>query len=241
MLTAVVSGGSRGIGRAVVERLAADGFRVHFLYRERGDAAADVVAAVGARGGEAVAHRCDITDADAVAAFLAAAEREPIQILVNNAAALRDGHLLLMDEERWRVVVETGLTGAYRLTRGCLRAMLARRAGRIVTIGSLSGVLGQEGQANYAAAKGGLAAFTKSLAREVGRFGVTVNAVVPGWIETDLVNSLPEARRRKAVAAVPLGRMGRPEEVAEVVAFLASPRAAYLTGATIRVDGGLAY
>jgi 3-oxoacyl-[acyl-carrier protein] reductase len=237
--TAIVSGGARGIGRAIVERLAAEGLRVHFLYLSRDDAAGEVVARVAASGGEAVAHRCDATDRPAVESFLRGVEDEHVEVLVNNVAALRDGHLLLMDEERWDIVLDTTLKSAYRLSRGCLRHMLHRRSGRIINIGSLSGILGQQGQAAYAAAKGGLAAFSRALAREVGRYGVTVNTVVPGWIDTDLVAALPAKKREQAVASVPMGRLGRPEEVAAVVAFLASAAAAYITGATIRVDGGL--
>jgi 3-oxoacyl-[acyl-carrier protein] reductase len=239
MNEAVVTGGSRGIGRAVVEMLAADGLRVHFLYRERDDAADDVVRTVRAAGGVAVAHRCDVTDAEAVDCFLAAVVGDGLYALVNNAATLRDGHFLLMEPERWDVVVNTVLTGAYRLTRGCLRPMLHAGAGRIVNVGSLSGVLGQAGQANYAAAKGGLQGFTKALAREVGRFGITANLVVPGWIETDLLAGLSEERRTRALQAVPLGRFGQPADVARVVRFLLSPAASYITGATVRVDGGV--
>jgi 3-oxoacyl-[acyl-carrier protein] reductase len=239
MLTAVVSGGSRGIGRAVVEELAAAGYRVHFLYRTRDDAAASVIASVTARGGDVVAHRCDVTDRVGVERFLDEVSGEPVHVLVNNAAMLRDGHLLLMDEQRWATVVDTVLTGAYRLIRGCLRPMLHSGGGSIVNIGSLAASLGQAGQANYAAAKGGLAGLTRALARELGRYGITVNLVVPGWIETDLVAALPEARRERERAAVPLGRFGGPEEVARVVAFLVSPASAYITGATVRVDGGL--
>jgi 3-oxoacyl-[acyl-carrier protein] reductase len=239
MLTAVVTGGSRGIGRAVVEALADSGYRVHFLYLSRDDAAIDVIDTIAARGGQVVAHRCDVTDREAVGRFLSELADEPIYALVNNAAILRDGHLLLMDEERWQAVVDTVLTAAYRLTRGCLRAMLHGGGGRIVNIGSLSAVLGQAGQANYAAAKGGLAGLTRALARELGRYAVTVNLVVPGWIETDLLAAMPGNRRAKAMATVPLGRFGRPEEVARVVSFLLSSRAAYITGATVRVDGGL--
>ncbi|MEW6336216.1 MAG: 3-oxoacyl-ACP reductase family protein [Acidobacteriota bacterium] len=239
MRTAIVSGGARGIGRAVVERLGAEGFRVHFLYLSRDDAAGEAVARVAASGGEAVAHRCDVTDREALEAFLARVDGEDVAILVNNVAALRDGHLLLMDEERWDIVLETTLKSAYRLSRGCLRQMLHRRNGRIINIGSLSGLLGQQGQSAYAAAKGGLTAFSRALAREVGRYGVTVNTVVPGWIDTDLVGALSAKKREQAVASVPMGRFGRPEEVAAVVAFLASAAAGYITGATIRVDGGL--
>ncbi len=239
MLTAVVTGGSRGIGRGIVERLAADGYLVHFLYRVRDDAARDVVRAVHERGGRVLAHRCDVGDRAAVEAFLDSLGEAPVHALVNNAALLRDGHLLLMDEQRWRTVLDAVLDGAYRLTRGCLRTMLHAGQGRVVNIGSLSGTLGQGGQANYAAAKGGLAAFGRALAREVGRYGITVNTVVPGWIATDLVAAMPEHRRARAVAAVPLARLGQPEEVARVVSFLLSPSASYITGATVRVDGGL--
>lgn len=239
MLNAVVSGGSRGIGRAIVEELAAQGYRVRFLYRTRDDAAREVCRKVAARGGTAIAHRCDVADAAALAHFLAEIADEPLYALVNNAATLRDGNLLLMDEERWRVVVDTVLTATYRLTKACLRPMLSARQGRIVNIGSLSGVLGREGQTNYAAAKGGLAAFSRALAREVGRWGVTVNTVVPGWIATDATAALTAERRAAAEASVPLGRFGRSEEVARVVAFLLSARAGYITGTSVRVDGGV--
>jgi len=235
----VVSGGSRGIGRAIVECLAGKGFEVHFLYKEREDAADEVVRRATAAGRLVHAHRCDVTDTIAVGRFLTAIDGAQLYALVNNAATLRDGHFLLMDEAQWSEVVETSLSGAYRLTRGCLRPMLHARDGRVVNICSLSGTLGQAGQANYAAAKGGLIAFGRALAREVGRYGVTVNNVVPGWIDTELVAALSEKKRAKAVSGIPLGRLGTPAEVAGVVSFLLSPAASYITGATLRVDGGV--
>lgn len=240
MLTTVVSGGSRGIGRAIVEVLAQAGYAVHFLYREREDAAGDVVAAAAARGGNVVAHRCDLRDAAAVAALVEELQDHDVYAVVNNAATLRDGHFALMDEERWDAVVETVLKGAYRLTRGFLRGMLVAGRGRIVNIGSLSGTIGNRGQVNYSAAKGGLVAMGKALAREVGRFGITVNTVVPGWIDTDLLRGLARTRQDAALRNIPLGRFGTPQDVALVVRYLLSEGASYITGATVRVDGGLA-
>ena len=239
MLRVVVSGGSRGIGRAVVERAARDGYEVHFLYRSRDDAAQDVVDVVARAGGVAVSHRCDVTDALRTQTLAEELAADGVYALVNNAAVLRDGHFLLMDQARWDVVVDTVLTAAYRLTRTLLRPMVVAGRGRIVNVGSLAGLLGQVGQANYAAAKGGLHAFGKALAREVGRYGVTVNSVVPGWIATDLVATLSDERRARAAASVPLGRFGEPREVAAAVSFLLSDAASYLTGTTLRVDGGL--
>lgn len=220
-------------------RALASQYRVWFLYRCRADAADQVVREVAEEGGSAIARRCDITDPGSVTEVLAELENEAVSVLVNNAAVLRDGHLLLMDEERWRVVMETAASGTYRVTRACLRGMLQRRYGRVINIGSLSGVLGQSGQTNYAAAKGALISFTRALAREVGRWGITANVVIPGWIDTELVRGLPERRRQEALAEIPLGRLGRPEEVAAVVRFLASRASEYLTGTTIRVDGGV--
>ncbi len=241
VLSVVVSGGARGIGAAIVRELALAGYKVHFLYRQRDAAAAALQEAVAQAGGCALAHRCDVTDAGAVRDFLEQLPSEGLYGLVNNAAVLRDGHFLLMPEESWNVVLDTVLGAAYRLTRGCLGGMLKAGRGRVVNVGSLSGVLGQMGQVNYSAAKGGLHAFTKALAREVGRYGITVNTVVPGWIATELVTSLPQAKRDKALAGIPLGRFGTPEDVARVVAFLMSEQASYVTGATLRVDGGVGY
>ena len=240
---ALVTGGSRGIGRAIAERLAADGNRVAVNYRSRQDAADDVVAAISAAGGEAVAIGADVGDADAVSGLFAAVEEAlgPVEILVNNAGITADDLLLRMKPEAWDAVIQTNLGSAYLTTRAALRGMLKARWGRIVSITSVAGLAGNPGQANYAAAKAGLVGFTKSVAKEVGSRGITVNAVAPGFIDTDMTDALGEEVREAALPSISLGRFGTPAEIASAVGYLASDEASYITGQVLVVDGGLAF
>lgn len=238
---ALVTGGSRGIGHSIVEKLARRGAAVAFTYREREDAARELVRAVEAAGGQAWTGRCDVADeaqvqqvvADAVAAL------GPIDILVNNAGVTRDGYLMMMDREKWDAVLRPNLDGAFFCTRAVVRGMLMRRWGRVISLTSPSAVAGLPGQANYAASKGGLIGLTRTLSRELAPRGVLVNAVMPGLIETDMTAAIPEATREAHLRNVPVGRLGTAAEVAEVVAFLSSDAAAYVTGQVIGVDGGL--
>ena len=238
---ALVTGGSRGIGRAIAEQLAAAGARVAVNYVARGEEATDVVRGIRDHGGEALSFQADVRCADAVDVMVRQVIEAlgPIDILVNNAGITRDGLLARMPVEDWLDVIDTNLTGAFRCTRAVLRQMMRRRWGRIISISSVAGLAGNAGQANYAAAKAGLIGMTRSLAKEVGSRNITVNAVAPGFIETDLTSGLRDEWREQVLSVTPAGRFGTPEEVASTVLFLASEEAAYITGQVISVDGGL--
>lgn len=238
---ALVTGGTRGIGRAIVELLAERGAAVAFTYRSRQDLADELVASLSAAGHRAWATACDVADeADVQRAVDAATDAVgPIDVLVNNAGVNRDGLLMMMDRAKWDAVVRPNLDGAFYCTRAVVRGMLVRRWGRIISLTSPSAVAGLAGQANYAASKGGLIGLTRTLSRELSPKGVLVNAVMPGLIDTDMTAGLSEAARASHVKNIPVGRLGTAREVAEVVAFLSSDAAAYITGQVVGVDGGL--
>ncbi len=239
---ALVTGGSRGIGRAVAELLAARGHRVAINYVSNANAANDTVAASTSAGGSAIAVQGDVGDEEQVAALLDAVQEQlgPIEILVNNAGITRDDLLMRMKADAWDAVMETNLKSVFLCSKASLRGMLRAKWGRIINISSVAGVYGNAGQANYAAAKAGVIGFTKSLAKEIGSRGITVNAVAPGFIATDMTAALGDEAAEAASKQTTLGRLGRPEEVASAVGYLASEEASYVTGQTIVVDGGLA-
>jgi len=237
---ALVTGATRGIGKAIAQALANDGATVVGT-ATTAEGAASISRYLEETDNTGEGIRLDVTDATAIDAALEAieAKRGAIAILVNNAGITRDNLLLRMKDDDWDAIMATNLTPVFKLSKAVLRGMMKARYGRIIQIGSIVGTSGNPGQTNYAAAKAALVAFTKSLAQEVGSRNITVNCVAPGFIDTDMTRALPEAHREALVARIPLGRLGSPEDIGYAVAFLASPRAAYITGATLHVNGGM--
>ncbi len=236
--TALVTGASRGIGRAIAVSLAAAGARVIGTATKSSGAEAITAALAAAGGRGAVLNVADAASVDALLAELEAAGEMP-GILVNNAGITRDNLLVRMKPEDWDAVIATDLTSVFRLSRGCLRHMMKQRFGRIISITSVVGAMGNAGQTNYAAAKAGVIGFTKSLAKEVGSRQITVNAIAPGFIDTDMTRALDAAQREAMAAGIPLGRLGESDDIAAATIFLASSAGGYITGQTLHVNGGL--
>ncbi len=237
---ALVTGATRGIGMAIARVLARDKATViGTATSDEGGASISAYLKDAGNAGEGI--RLDVSDSSAVDSAIAAIHKRygDIAILVNNAGITRDGLLLRMKEDDWDSIMDTNLKSAYRLSKAVLRGMMKARYGRIISVGSVVGISGNAGQTNYAAAKAALVGFTKSLAQEVGSRAITVNCVAPGFIDTDMTRALSDAQRQTLVDKIPLGRLGTPQEVAHAVAFLASPEAGYITGATLHVNGGM--
>lgn len=235
----IVTGASRGIGRAIALSLAAEGASVAVNYASSGAAAEAVVAEIQAAGSEAIALQADVSKPDQVEAFIAAVMEQwgRVDVLVNNAGITRDTLLLRMDLEQWQAVIDLNLTGVFLCTKAISKIMLKQKSGRIINIASVAGQMGNPGQANYSAAKAGVIGFTKTVAKELASRGITVNAVAPGFISTDMTEGV---KADDVMKFIPLGRYGQPEEIAGMVRFLASdPAAAYITGQTFNVDGGM--
>lgn len=240
--TAIVTGGSRGIGRAVAMRLAKDGMNLVINYRGNSAAAEETERLCRELGAEVLLVQGDVSRAEDCEKLAAQAKEAfgRVDVLVNNAGITRDGLLARMTEEDFRAVLDVNLVGPWNMMKAVNRIMMKQRYGRIVNLSSVTGLMGNMGQTNYAAAKAGILGMTKSYAREVAGRGITVNAVAPGFIDTDMTEAMPEGAKDKIITGIPMGRTGKPEDVAEAVAFLASEPAGYITGEVLRVDGGMA-
>jgi 3-oxoacyl-[acyl-carrier protein] reductase len=234
---AIVTGGSRGIGRAIVQALAREGAMVAFTYVQN-KAAADEIA----NGDTVVGYQADVANFDQAKDLVKQVKEKfgRIDILVNNAGITRDKLLLMMSEQDWDDVIDTNLKGAFNLTKPVVSVMLRQRSGTVLNISSISGIVGMGGQVNYSSSKAGMIGFTKALAKEIAKANITVNALALGFVETDMTGVLNAEYKTKALEQIPLGRFGKPEEMAEVALFMLSPRAGYITGQVIQVDGGLA-
>ena len=239
---ALVTGASRGIGKAIALELAAKGAFVIVNYNGSKEAAEQTVAEIKAAGGDAVAYQCSVSDYEACGAMITALIKEytHIDILVNNAGITRDGLLMKMSEEDFDAVINTNLKGCFNTIRHMSRYFLKQRAGKIINISSVSGILGNAGQANYSASKAGVIGLTKAVARELASRGINVNAVAPGFVETDMTDALSDSVKENLKSQIPLGKIGHPQDIAKAVAFLASPDANYITGQVLSVDGGMA-
>lgn len=238
---AVVTGGSRGIGRAICLELAARGADIVLLYAGNEQAANETAGACREKGVRVTAVRCDVSDAQAVKETMKAAQKEygRIDILVNNAGVTRDNFLLMMRESDYDAVLDTNLKGTFLCIKGVVHAMMKQGYGRIVNVSSVTGLRGNAGQANYAASKAGVIGLTKAAAKELAMKNITVNAVAPGFIDTDMTAAMTPQAKQQALAMIPAGRLGQAQEVARAVAFLASDEAAYITGQVLAVDGGM--
>lgn len=238
--TALITGASRGIGRAIALKLASEGADIAVVYAGNTEKALDVVAEILTYGVKAEAFQCDVADFNAVKETVDAVKNTfgSIDILVNNAGITKDGLVMSMKEDAFDDVIATNLKGAFNMIRHCTPVFVRKRSGRIINISSVAGLMGNPGQANYAASKAGLIGLTKSVARELASRGVCCNAIAPGFIQTDMTENI--AKDNPLLAGIPLGRIGQPEEIAALTAFLASDSAGYITGEVIRVDGGLA-
>lgn len=239
---ALVTGAGRGIGKAIALELAAKGAFVIVNYNGSKEAAEQTVAEIKAAGGDAVAYQCSVSDYEACGAMITALIKEyaHIDILVNNAGITRDGLLMKMSEEDFDAVINTNLKGCFNTIRHMSRYFLKQRAGKIINISSVSGILGNAGQANYSASKAGVIGLTKAVARELASRGINVNAVAPGFVETDMTDTLSDSVKENLKSQIPLGKIGHPQDIAKTVAFLASQDADYITGQVLSVDGGMA-